>query len=103
MTSTNICTFVFSYHDIPISVLDKYRHEQHTLATISIEIQSNSSPNIDIVEREIYRPDQRLTIHEIPMMLLNIREQIQCTQLVFYVHFPYVLRKETKKPQKCSV
>ena len=102
MNARGIQKFVITYNDIPISVLDKYRTEQQTISKISLEIQSISTPNIDLVGTLIYRPETSLTINEIPLLLLQIRENIDCDTLIFSVHFPYIIRQSNNRILKCD-
>ena len=95
-------TFTVTYEDIPIAVLDKNRQEQYTISKISFEIESEVIPNLDVVGSYMYRPEEHLTINEIPMLLLQFRKANICKSLVFCVHFPYMMRNKNRRIKKCD-
>ena len=95
-------TFTITYQDIPIAVLDKSRNEQYTISKISFEIESDVVPNLDVVSSYMYRPEEHLTINEIPMLLLQFRKSNICKNLFFCVDFPYIIRNKNRRIKKCD-
>ena len=57
---------------------------------------------MDLLSTYLYRAEEFLTLNEIPMLLLQIREKIECEQLLFLVSFPYIIRRNNHQLVKCD-